>query len=80
MKHTVEKKEAVKNGVLRMVVVVVSMVIGVLALFAIIVLAGQKAGLLPYHYRQVFSDEIRARERRKPELHPLRRNIQIKLD
>ena len=44
MNQTVEKKEAVKNGVLRMVVVVVSMVIGVLLLFAIIMLAGQKAG------------------------------------
>ena len=44
MKQTVEKKEAVKNGVLRMVVVVVSMVIGVLVLFTIIMLAGQKAG------------------------------------
>ena len=44
MKQTVEKKEAVKNGVLRMVIVVVSMVIGVLALFALVLLAGQKAG------------------------------------
>ena len=44
MNQTVEKKEAVKNGVLRMVVVVVSMVIGVMLLFAIIMLAGQKAG------------------------------------
>ena len=44
MKQTVEKKAAVKNGVLRMVLVVVSMVIGVVVLFILVLLAGQKAG------------------------------------
>ena len=44
MNTTHEKKAAVKNGVMRMVLVVASMVIGILALFIIILLAGQKAG------------------------------------
>ena len=44
MKTTHEKKAAVKNGVLRMVLVVGSMVIGVLILFLLVLLAGQKAG------------------------------------
>ena len=44
MKGTVEKKAAVKNGVLRMVLVVISMVIGVILLFILILFAGQKAG------------------------------------
>ena len=44
MNKTVEKEAAVKNGVLRMVLVVISMVIGVLILFALVILAGQKAG------------------------------------
>ena len=44
MKTTHEKKAAVKNGVLRMVLVVGSMVIGVLILFLLVLFAGQKAG------------------------------------
>ena len=44
MKTTQEKKAAVKNGVLRMILVVASMVIGVLILFLLIIFAGQKAG------------------------------------
>ena len=44
MKTTHEKKAAVKNGVLRMVLVVGSMVIGVLVLFLLVLFAGQKAG------------------------------------
>ena len=44
MKMTHEKKEAVKNGVLRMILVVVSMVIAILMLFNLILFAGQKAG------------------------------------
>ena len=44
MNNTVEKKAAVKNGVLRMVLVVIAMVVGILALFVMILLAGQKAG------------------------------------
>ena len=43
MKTTHEKKAAVKNGVLRMVLVVGSMVIGVLILFLLVLFAGQKA-------------------------------------
>lgn len=44
MNQTLEKGAAVKNGVLRMVVVVILMVIGVLAVFLLILFAGQKAG------------------------------------
>ena len=44
METTQEKKAAVKNGVMRMVLVVISMVIGVLILFILVLLAGQKAG------------------------------------
>ena len=44
MNQTLEKDAAVKNGVLRMVVVVILMVIGVLAVFLLILFAGQKAG------------------------------------
>ena len=44
MNETVEKKEAVKNGVKRMILVVVLMVIGVLAVFLLIFFAGMKAG------------------------------------
>ena len=44
MNMTYEKKEAVKNGVLRMVLVVLAMVIGILALFILVLFAGQKAG------------------------------------
>lgn len=44
MKQTVEKDAAVKNGVVRMILVVVLMVIGVLAVFLLILFAGQKAG------------------------------------
>ena len=36
MKMTYEKKEAVKNGVLRMVLVILSIVIAILALFVLI--------------------------------------------
>ena len=41
---THEKKEAVKTGVLRMVLVVISIVIAILVLFIMIMFAGQKAG------------------------------------
>jgi cardiolipin synthase len=44
MNQTLEKGAAVKNGILRMVVVVILMVIGVLAVFLLILFAGQKAG------------------------------------
>ncbi len=44
MNTTHEKKADVKNGVMRMIMVIASMVIGILVLFAIILLAGQKAG------------------------------------
>lgn len=44
MNTTHEEKAAVKNGVMRMIMVVVAMVIGILTLFVIILLAGQKAG------------------------------------
>ena len=44
MNETVEKKEAVKNGVKRMILVVVLMVIGVLAVFLLIFFAGMTAG------------------------------------
>ena len=44
MNQTLEKDAAVKNGILRMVVVVILMVIGVLAVFLLILFAGQKAG------------------------------------
>ena len=44
MNTTHEKKADVKNGVMRMVLVVASMVIGILALFIMLLLAGQKAG------------------------------------
>ena len=44
MNETVEKKESVKNGVKRMILVVILMVIGVLAVFLLIFFAGQKAG------------------------------------
>ncbi len=43
MNTTLEKKAAVKNGVMRMILVVAAMVIGILALFVMILLAGQKA-------------------------------------
>ena len=43
MKMTYEKKEAVKNGVLRMVLVILSIVIAILALFVLILFAGSKA-------------------------------------
>ena len=43
MKMTYEKKEAVKNGVLRMVLVILSIVIAILALFILILFAGSKA-------------------------------------
>ena len=44
MNQTLEKGAAVKNGVLRMILVVILMVIGVLAVFLLILFAGQKAG------------------------------------
>ena len=44
MNTTYEKKEAVKNGVMRMVLVVASMAIGILGLFILLLFAGQKAG------------------------------------
>ena len=44
MKMTYEKKGAVKNGIARMILAVLSMVIGILGLFFLILLAGQKAG------------------------------------
>ena len=44
MNQTLEKGAAVKNGILRMVVVVILMVIGVLAVFLLSLFAGQKAG------------------------------------
>ena len=44
MNKTVEKQAAVKNGVKRMVGVVILMVIGVLSLFLLVLFAGQKAG------------------------------------
>ena len=44
MNQTLEKGAAVKNGILRMVVVVILMVIGVLSVFLLILFAGQKAG------------------------------------
>ena len=43
MKTTHEKKAAVKNGVMRMVLVVAAMVIGILVLFGMLVFAGSKA-------------------------------------
>ena len=44
MNETYEKKESVKNGVKRMILVVILMVIGVLAVFLLIYFAGQEAG------------------------------------
>ena len=44
MNMTYEKKEAVKNGVFRMVLVVLAMIIGILAIFTLVIFAGQKAG------------------------------------
>ena len=44
MNEKIKKKEAVKNGVKRMILVVVLMVIGVLAVFLLIFFAGMKAG------------------------------------
>ena len=44
MKTTYEKKGAVKNGIMRMVLAVASMAFGILTLFIILVIAGQKAG------------------------------------
>ena len=43
MNMTQEKKESVKNGILRMVLVLLLMLIGILALYFIIIYAGQKA-------------------------------------
>ena len=43
MKMTHEKKEAVKNGILRMVLVLLSMVLALLTIFILILVAGSKA-------------------------------------
>ena len=51
MKMTYEKKGAVKNGVLRMALVVILMVIGILLLFGLILFAGQKAGWIYLFYQ-----------------------------